>query len=39
MQGYFREIKKDIHFVKANNLDFPSHIHDDIELVFIKEGS
>lgn len=39
MEKIFREIKKHPDFQKRKNLDFPPHIHDDIELVFVKKGS
>ncbi len=39
MQKIFREIKKHPVFRNRSGLDFPPHIHDDIELVFVKKGS
>lgn len=38
MHDYFREIKKSIVFGIRQKLDFPAHIHEDIELVFVKKG-
>lgn len=38
MEKIFREIKKRIEFANSKNLNFPPHIHDDIELVFVKKG-
>lgn len=38
MEKIFREIKKRIDFRNSKNLNFPPHIHDDIELVFVKKG-
>lgn len=38
MHAIFREIKPKIIFKKRKNLDFPAHVHDDIELVYTKHG-
>ena len=38
MEKVFREIKSKISFERRTNLDFPAHIHEDIELVFVKQG-
>lgn len=38
MQNTFRETKTDIVFTINKELNFPAHIHDDIELVFVKQG-
>lgn len=38
MQKIFREIKKHPTFQSKACLDYPPHIHDDIELVFVKKG-
>lgn len=38
MQKVFREVKKQIVFENRSALDFPAHIHEDIELVFVKRG-
>lgn len=39
MEKFFREVKRRLFFETRNTLDFPAHIHDDIELVFVKHGS
>ncbi len=39
MQKIFREIKRRIILETRASLDFSAHIHDDIELVFVKKGS
>ena len=39
MEQIFREVKTKISLYQTNNPDFPSHIHDDIELCYIKKGS
>ena len=39
MQQIFREAKPRITFLKRKNADFSAHIHDDIELVYVKKGS
>ena len=39
MQQIFRETKSHIHFKKRVELNFSAHIHDDIELVYMKSGS
>ncbi len=38
MQETFRETKKDIVFTVNKELNFPAHIHEDIELVFVMNG-
>ena len=38
MQNTFRETKTDIVFTVNKELNFPPHIHDDIELVFVIDG-
>lgn len=38
MKKVFREIKKQIILKRQKKLDFPAHIHDDIELIFIRKG-
>ncbi len=38
MKKIFREVKRQIIFERRKNLNFPAHIHDDIELVFVKKG-
>lgn len=39
MENIFREIKIKSIFTHRHNLNFPAHVHDDIELVYIKKGS
>ena len=39
MEKIFREIKSQIYFRQRSSIDFPAHIHDDIELVFVKKGN
>lgn len=39
MQEIFREIKTNIEFRRRPSLNFSAHIHEDIELVYVKEGS
>lgn len=38
MQNVFREVRSRIIFENRSFLDFPAHIHEDIELVFTKKG-
>ncbi len=38
MQKIFREVKKGLSLKTRNALNFPAHIHEDIELVFVKKG-
>lgn len=38
MQNIFREVKTRITFERRKGLDFPAHIHDDIELVYVVRG-
>lgn len=38
MEKVFREIKKSITFKRRDVIDFPAHIHEDIELIFVKKG-
>ena len=38
MDKIFREIKSRILFQRSRRLNFPAHIHDDIELVFVEQG-
>lgn len=39
MENIFRETKKGFNFFPSVLPDFPAHIHDDIELIFVFEGS
>lgn len=38
MGNIFREIKQEITFYSTHRLDYPAHIHEDIELVFVLRG-
>lgn len=38
MQKIFREVKRQIFFRKTNSLNFPAHMHQDIELVLTLKG-
>lgn len=38
MEKVFREIKKKLQFQSRRSLDFSAHIHEDIELVYVKKG-
>lgn len=38
MEKIFREVKGQIALHKAKNLNYPAHVHDDIELVFVSSG-
>ncbi|MBR2861229.1 MAG: helix-turn-helix transcriptional regulator [Clostridia bacterium] len=38
MKEIFREIKKQPTINRIDHLNFPAHIHDDIELVFVEKG-
>lgn len=38
MKNIFREVKSDLNFYGTHHLDYPTHIHADIELVFVKRG-
>ena len=38
MQKIFREVKKELFFKKRTFLNYPPHIHEDIELVYVKKG-
>ena len=39
MEQIFREIKSQFYFRQRNSIDFPAHIHDDIEVVFVQNGT
>ena len=39
MQNIFKETKTDIDFICSTWIDFPVHIHNDIELIYIRKGS
>lgn len=38
MKSFFRESRRKIHFFKTLNPDFPAHLHEEIELLYVKEG-
>ena len=38
MEKVFREIKQEITFFSTRSLDFPSHIHEDVEMVYVRKG-
>ena len=38
MQEIFREIKSKVVFYYTKQLDYPAHFHEDIELVYVKQG-
>ena len=38
MDQFFRELNQQITFMHSIRLDFPSHFHEDIELVYVKNG-
>jgi|GEM_PF-1073008 len=39
MEAVFRETKREITFFNTVQLDYPAHIHEDVELVYIKKGT
>lgn len=38
MESVFREVKAQIEFYNKQSIDFPAHIHEDVELVYVKQG-
>lgn len=38
MEKTFREIKQQITFFSTTQLDFPAHIHEDLELIYVKKS-
>ena len=38
MRSIYREIKTNFQFERKSIVDWPGHIHDDIELVYVKQG-
>lgn len=39
MDNVFREIKQSVTFFSTHCLDFPAHIHEELELVYVKRGT
>lgn len=39
MDNVFREIKQSVTFFSTRCLDFPAHIHEEIELVYVRRGT
>lgn len=39
MENVFRQVKAQIEFGRRRNVNFPAHIHEDIELIYVKKGS
>lgn len=39
MNGTFREVNTRLYLSKDSNVNFPAHIHDDVELVYVIEGN
>ncbi len=39
MDAVFRETKREIVFFDTGCLDYPAHIHEDVELVYVKKGT
>ena len=39
MSTVFREVKQKLQFKCTQSADFPAHVHDDIELVYVRRGS
>lgn len=39
MKNILREVKKGISFYTCDNINFPAHVHEDIELIFVKQGA
>ena len=38
MEKIFREVKGKITFHRTAHLNFPAHVHDDIEFVYVRQG-
>lgn len=38
METIFRQLKAKIEFHHRHSIDFPAHIHEDIELIYVKKG-
>ena len=39
MENIFRQVQTDIRFKVQKNVTYPAHIHEDIELIYVKQGS
>lgn len=39
MERIFREVKKNLILITTKELNFPVHVHEDIELIYVKKGS
>lgn len=39
MENIFRQVQTDILFKVQKNVTYPAHIHEDIELIYVKKGS
>ena len=39
MENIFREYKIKVEFEKRSRLDFPPHLHDDVEIVYVIRGN
>lgn len=38
MEKFFREVKTRLQFENKENLDFLPHIHNEVELIYVKKG-
>ena len=38
MDGFFREARKKLYFSRDDNINFATHIHDDIEIIYVIRG-
>ena len=38
MDKFFREVRKKLYFSKDDNINFPTHIHDDMEIIYVIRG-
>lgn len=38
MERVFRQVKAKIEFWRRHSVDYPAHIHEDIELIYVKKG-
>ncbi len=39
MEKIFREARSEIQFERKTNINFPAHVHDDMELIYVRRGS